>query len=174
MKKLMVMTVLNVALASVAAESSFKMGFVDLQKTLQSVEAGKSAKKALEKEVTAKRTGLEKKQQQLQKEAEEFEKKAGLMNDAAKAKKQQELQQQFAELQKAAAESQMELQKRERELTKPIVDEIRSVVETLGREKGLALVLEKNEGAVLYAQSGEDLTDAVIAKFNSRSKSKKK
>jgi len=174
MKKLIAIILVNFVVVAGANQSTFKMGFVDLQKTLQSVEAGKNAKKALEKEVTSKRTGLEKKQQQLQKEAEEFEKKAGLMNEAAKAKRQQELQQQFAELQKTAAESQMELQKRERELTKPIIDEIRSVVETLGREKGLTLVLEKNEGAVLYAQSGEDLTETVIERFDSRSKSKKK
>jgi outer membrane protein len=159
---------------TLASEGGLKLGFVDLQKTLQGVEAGKTAKSALEKEVTAKRTGLEKQQQQLQKEAEEFEKKSGLMNEAAKTQKQQELQKKFAELQKTAAESQMELQKRERELTKPIIDEIRSVVEALGKEKGLTLVLEKNEGAVLYAQSGEDLTESVIERFNSRSKSKKK
>ncbi|NBX81691.1 OmpH family outer membrane protein [bacterium] len=156
------------------AEAGFKLGFVDLQKTLQTVEAGKTAKAALEKEVTAKRTGLEKQQQQLQKEAEEFEKKAGLMNEGAKTQKQQELQKKFSELQKLAAESQMELQKRERELTKPIIDEIRAVVESLGKEKSMTLVLEKNEGAVLYAQSGEDITEAVIERFNTKSKSKKK
>ena len=174
MKLSIIAMLTTVSFLAQGAEAGFRLGFVDLQKTLQSVEAGKTAKSTLEKEVTSKRTGLEKQQQQLQKEAEEFEKKAALLNEAAKAQKQQELQKKFAELQKAAAESQMELQKRERELTKPIIDEIRSVVEVLGKEKGLTLVLEKNEGAVLYAQSGEDLTEAVIERFNSRSKSKKK
>jgi len=174
MKKLLVMGWAVMNLSVFGNETVFKLGFVDLQKTLQTVEAGKTAKAALEKEVTSKRTGLEKQQQQLQKEAEEFEKKAALLNESAKTQKQQELQKKFAELQKTAAETQMDLQKRERELTKPIVEEIRSVVEALGREKGLTLVLEKNEGAVLYAQSGEDLTQAVIDRFNSKSKSKKK
>lgn len=174
MKFLAIVLVSLVSFAAESSEGGFKLGFVDLQKTLQNVEAGKTAKSTLEKEVTAKRTGLEKQQQGLQKEAEEFEKKAGLMNESAKTQKQQELQKKFADLQKTAAESQMELQKRERELTKPIIDEIRSVVEALGKEKGLTLVLEKNEGAVLYAQSGEDLTEAVIERFNTRSKSKKK
>ncbi|MFM8269826.1 MAG: OmpH family outer membrane protein [Pseudomonadota bacterium] len=174
MKRSITILFCALSLFAQASESGFRLGFVDLQKTLQNVEAGKTAKSTLEKEVTSKRTGLEKQQQQLQKEAEEFEKKAGLMNESAKTQKQQELQKKFAELQKTAAESQMELQKRERELTKPIIDEIRSVVEALGKEKGLTLVLEKNEGAVLYAQSGEDLTEAVIERFNTRSKSKKK
>lgn len=174
MKKIFLIACFSVGFLGFGNETPFKLGFVDLQKTLQTVEAGKTAKSTLEKEVTAKRTGLEKQQQQLQKEAEEFEKKSGLMNESAKTQKQQELQKKFAELQKAAAETQMDLQKRERELTKPIVEEIRAVVEALGREKGLTLVLEKNEGAVLYAQSGEDLTQAVIDRFNSKSKSKKK
>lgn len=174
MKNFLIVLTCVSSFLGLASEGNFRLGFVDLQKTLQNVEAGKTAKSTLEKEVTSKRTGLEKQQQALQKEAEEFEKKAGLMNESAKSQKQQELQKKFSELQKTAAESQMELQKRERELTKPIIDEIRSVVEALGKEKGLTLVLEKNEGAVLYAQSGEDLTEAVIERFNSRSKSKKK
>ncbi len=156
------------------ANEGFKLGLVDLQKALQNVEAGKNAKKSLEKEVTSKRTELEKRQNEIQKEAEGFEKKAALMNDAAKTKKQQELQKKFMELQKEAADSQMDLQKRERELTKPIMDELRAVIEGIGKDKGLTLILERNEGAVLFTQGGEDLTDQVIEKFNSTRKPGKK
>ena len=78
------------------------------------------------------------------------------------------------ELQKEAAESQMDLQKRERELTKPIIDQLRAIIEGVGKEKGLTLILEKNEGAVLFAQGGEDLTQIVIERFNSQTKSSKK
>lgn len=156
------------------ASEGFHLGLVDLQKALQNVEAGKNAKKSLEKEVSSKRGELEKRQNELQKEAESFEKKSALLNDAAKTKKQQELQKKFMELQKEAAESQMDLQKRERELTKPIIDELRTVIEGLGKEKGMTLILEKNEGAVLFSQGGEDLTDQVIEKFNSSRKSGKK
>lgn len=153
-----------------AAADGFRMGFVDLQKALQTVDAGKNAKSALEKEVSAKRTELEKRQSELQKEAEGFEKKAAILNEAAKSAKQQELQKKFMELQKEAADSQMELQKRERDLTKPLIDELKSIIEGLGREKGLTLILEKNEGAVLFSAGGEDLTETVIEKFNSSHK----
>ncbi len=161
-------------MAAETTGSAFKVGFVDLQKALQSVDAGKTAKSDLEKKVTAKRTELEKAQAALQQEAEAFEKKAALLSDAEKQKKQVELQKKFAELQKSASESQMDLQKHERELTKPLIDELRAIIEGIGRDKNLQLVLEKNEGAVLYSQGGEDLTEAVITKFNSTHKSKKK
>jgi outer membrane protein len=157
-----------------AADAPFKVAFVDLQKALQTVDAGKQAKGTLEKEVSSKREGLEKREADLRKEAEAFEKKAAILNDAARAQKQAELQKKFAELQKNAAESQMDLQKRERELTKPIIDEMRSIIEALGKEKGYLLILERNEGGVLFAQNGDDLTDAVIDKFNSSNKGKKK
>src|SRR4051794_23009318 len=147
-----------------------KIGYVDLQKALQSVDAGKAAKSTLEKDVAAKKAELEKTQASLQAEAEQFEKKAAILNDAAKAKKQAELQKRFADFQKDAAESQLALQKRERELTKPLVDELRSIIEGIGKEQEFQLILEKNEGAVLYAQAGSDLTGPVIERFNNKHK----
>jgi outer membrane protein len=152
----------------------FKVAFVDLQESLQSVDAGKQAKSQLEKEMTAKRAAIEKSQAALQKETEEFDKKAAIMNEAARSAKQAELQKKIAEFQKGFQESQVELQKRERELTKPIIDELRTIVEGLGKAQNFHLVLEKNEGAVLYAQNGTDLTKEVIEAFNSRKKGKKK
>jgi len=151
-----------------------RIAYVDLQKALQSVDAGKNAKVNLEKDVAAKRTELERAQAALQQEAEQFEKKAAIMNDSAKAQKQAELQKKFADFQKSASESQMNLQKRERELTKPLIDELRVIIEAIGKEKNYQLILEKNEGAVLYAQSGSDLTQQVVDHFNSQHKGKKK
>jgi outer membrane protein len=156
--------------ATFGADAVFKVAYVDLQKALQTVEAGKNAKSQLEKEVTAKRTSLEKQQADLQKEAEQFEKKAAILNDAAKASKQAELQKRFADFQRQAGEMQMDLQKRERELTKPLIDELRAIIEGMGKEKGFQLILEKNEGAVLYAENGNDLTEQVISAFNTKHK----
>lgn len=155
-----------------ASTAAFRMGLVDLQKCLQTVEAGKNAKASLEKEMTAKRAELEKQQQLLQTEMEQFEKKAAILNDAAKVAKQTELQKKVAEFQRNMAESQVELQKKERELTKPLIDEMRAIIQGLGKEKNLQLVLEKNEGAVLYAEGATDLTLSVIERFNSTHKGK--
>jgi len=168
-----VLALLLVSRLGLAADTAaVKIAYVDLQKALQSVDAGKNAKSSLEKEVTAKRAELEKMQAALQKEAEQFEKKAAIMNDSTKAAKQAELQKKFADFQKNAAESQMELQKKERDLTKPLIDELRAIIEGIGKEKGYQLIVEKNEGAVLYAEAGADLTDQVVEKFNSKKKKK--
>lgn len=151
-----------------AATANLKVAYVDLQQALQSVDAGKKAKGQLEKDVANKKAELEKEQSALQKEAEEFEKKAAILNEAARGKKQAELQKKLMEFQRKAAETQMTLQQQERSLTKPLIDELRSIIEGLGKERGYSLILEKNEGAVLYAEAGSDLTDEVVKRFNSK------
>jgi outer membrane protein len=150
------------------------MGYVDLQKALQTVEVGRSAKANLEKQMQAKKSEIDKAQKDFQKEVEQFDKKSAILNDGAKAQKQAELQKKYVDLQKSAAEAQMDLQKKERDLTQPIIAELKSVVEGVGKEKQLQFVLEKNEGTVLYAESGTDLTSVVIDRFNAKNKGKKK
>lgn len=157
-----------------AETATVKIGYVDLQKAMQTVEAGKLAKSQLEKEVASKKAQLEKKQGQLQKEAEQFEKQVVLLDGAKKMERQQELQKKFAEFQKEAAESQMELQGKERELTQPILSEMRAIIEGIGKENNFQLIVEKNEGAVLYAEVGADLTTQLIERFNAKRKEKKK
>lgn len=163
---------LLVAVAATANESG--IGVVDLRKALETVDAGKTAKAQLDKEVKAKQDELEKSKANFQKEYEAFEKKSSIMNEGSKAKTQAELQKKYMDLQKSLADSQMELQKRDRDLTEPIVNELKSIVEGLAKEKSLGLVLEKNESGVIYAVADRDLTPTVIEKFNQKNKGKAK
>src|SRR4051812_9162529 len=110
MKSFLLAAALSTVSAIGADTPTLKVAYVDLQKALQQVDAGKTAKAQLEKDVSAKRAELEKAQAALQKEAEQFEKKAAILNDSAKAAKQQELQKKFMEFQKSASESQANLQ----------------------------------------------------------------
>ncbi|MBI1862068.1 MAG: OmpH family outer membrane protein [Deltaproteobacteria bacterium] len=174
MKALVAFLGLASVVLAAEAPASFKVGYVDLQKAMQTVDAGKTAKADLEKEIAAKKVGLEKRQAQLQKEAEAFEKQVALLDGAKKLERQQELQKKFAEFQKEAQETQMQLQGKERELTQPILSEMRAIIEGLGKENNFQLIVEKNEGAVLYAEAGADLTQQLIEKFNAKKKEKKK
>lgn len=170
---LLTIVALLIAVAAQANETSAGIGYVDIRKALETVEAGKNAKAQLEKEVQSKQQELEKAKASFQKEYEGFEKKAAILNESAKATKQAELQKKYMELQKNMADSQMELQKRDRELTEPIVTELKSIIEVLAKEKNYGFVLEKNEGGVLYAQASSDLTASLIERFNQKNKGAK-
>jgi outer membrane protein len=162
---------LAAAPARASAEEALKIGIVDMQKAIQMVEAGKKAKAQLEKEVSAKKKELETEGTSLQKMFEEFKKQQLVMSDEARAKKQGELQERGMKFEELKQRSTMELQKREHDLTKPIIDRLRGVISELAKQKGYSVILEKNENTVLFSLDKDDLTTDVISNFNKQKSS---
>jgi outer membrane protein len=152
--------------ASAARGDDIKIGTVDMQKALQTVESGKKAKSQLEKEFNAKKKEVQTEEASIRKMGEELEKQSLVMNEEAKNKKRSELQQRIMKLQEGTARSQAELQQKERDLTKPIIDKLRQIIAELAKQKGYSVVLEKNENTVLFSQEKDDLTQQVVETFN--------
>lgn len=148
------------------ANPDFKVGLVEMQKALQGVETGKKARAALEGEFNKKKTELQKEEASIKKMHEDFQKQALVMNDAAKAKKQQEIQEKLMKFQEVTARYQSEIQRKEQELTDPIVKKLRKIIKDVAEKKGYVMVFEKNENTVLYSPDKDDLTDEVITAYN--------
>lgn len=152
------------------ASAQDKIGYVDLQKAIQETSAGKKAKKDLEKEFNAKKADLQKKEADLKKMGEDLEKKKVALSDDVRAKKTQELQGEMMKFQREVGESQMNIQKKERDLTAPIIEKLQASIEKVAKAGGYAMVLEKSEQSVLWAKKDLDLTDEVVKDFEKGSK----
>jgi outer membrane protein len=146
--------------------SEIKIAVVDMQKALQSVEAGKKAKATLEKEFNEKKKTLLTEEETIKKMSEEFKKQSLALSEDARNKKQNEIQERLLKYRELFGKSQMDIQNRERDLTAPIIEKLKKVIGELGNNKSYTIILEKNENSVLYSQSKDDLTDEVIKKFN--------
>lgn len=171
MKTMLVTTILCAfSFSAMAADAPSKFGYMDLQKAIQETSTGKKAKKDLETEFNKKKKELEKKEADLKKMSEDFEKKSMVLSDELKMQKQGELQQEMLKYRELVGKSQMEIQKRERELTMPIVEKLQSIVADIGKKEGYAFVFEKNEQSVLYADKSTDLTDRVLKEFEKTAK----
>jgi outer membrane protein len=151
--------------SSVSLAADMKLGYVDMQKAIQSTDAGKKAKKELETDFAAKKKKLESIEKELTAMRDELEKKGMLLEAAAKEKKQREFQERMFEYQKAVGQSQQEIQKREAELTQPILEKLRKTIDKVATADGYTMILEKNEQAVLWAKKESDLTDKVVQMF---------
>lgn len=162
MKKMLV--VLAVMMAASFAQAQGKIGFVDMQKAIQSTAAGKKAKDELEKDFNKKKKELEKKEADLKKMGEDLEKKKSVLSEEALGKKQAEFQEEMLKYRDVVGKSQVEIQKKERDLTAPILEKMKKVISKISKEGGYSLVLE-NSQMVLYADQGADLTDAVVKAF---------
>lgn len=156
--------------AGSAKAADLKIGYIDLQKAIQETSAGKKAKKELEKEFNAKKDDLQKRQANIKKMQEDLEKKKGVMTEEARASKAAELQQEMMKYNDFLGQSQMNMQKKEQELTKPVLEKLQGTIDKIAKEGGYTMILEKSEQSVLWAKKDVDLTDAVVKEFEKNNK----
>ena len=154
-------TVAGSASRSEAAPPVAKVGFIDLQRTLNETKAGKAAKAKLEGEKTAKQKTVNDKKELLKKEADELEKQRVVLKPDAVAKREKELQDEYVQLQQLFMQLQQDLAKQEATLTREIYGKASSIIESIAKRDGYTMIVEKNEGAVLWADANVDITPEV-------------
>lgn len=162
MKKMLI--VLSLLVTASFAHAEAKIGIVDMQKAIQSTGVGKKAKAELEGEFNKKKMELEKKESDLKKMGEDLEKKKSVLSEEALGKKQAEFQEEMLKYREVVGKSQVEIQKKERELTAPILEKMKKVIAKLAKDKGYSVILE-NSPMVLYSTPESDLTGEVIKAF---------
>ncbi len=151
---------------SAFAAGDFKIGWIDMQKAIQSTNQGKKARKGLEKEFNKKKAALEKKQKELEKMSKALEKKKLALSEKAFGEKRDELQKEFMKYQKEARDSQLEIREKENNLTKPIYEKLQKIIAKVAKDKGYSYIMEKSEQSIMWAKKELDITDLVVKKFN--------
>ena len=143
-----------------------KIGYVDLEKALNDVEDGKKAKDKLKTSFDERQKKLDATVADFKKKKESYDKQAALMNAAKKEAEEKALEKQFIELQTLAAQLQQEIAQEEAKLTKPIFDRFAKILQIMGDAGSYAIILEKNQSAILYAPGSLDLTSELVRNYN--------
>ncbi len=161
---------LAAALAPLPAAAELKIGYVDLQRALNEVEEGRSAKAVLKKDFDEKQKALDRDQDALKKMKADLDKQAAVMSDDAKRDRQAELDRKFVEVQGKFVSFQRDLSEREREMTRGIFDKMGGIIREIAEAEGFTMVFEKNDAGLLYAPGSLDLTNELVRKYNGRYK----
>lgn len=148
-----------------SAVSGIKMGYVDLNRALNEVNEGKAAKAKLEADGKAKKQKLEIMQNDLRKMSEELEKQKLILSADAMREKQAQAQQKLIELQKTSMEYEKSFSEAEAAAIKPISEKLQRIIQQIGQAEGYTMIVPRE--MALYSPAGTDLTDKVIAAFNS-------
>jgi outer membrane protein len=160
MRKAILVLVLAVAGRAHAAGPT-KIGYIDLQRTLNETKIGKTAKGKLEAEKNEKQKQVNDKKEVLRKAYEEFEKQRTVLKPEAAAKREKEIQDQYVELQQVFMQLQQDLSKKEAQLTRDIFGKAAAIIENIAKRDGYTMILEKSESAVLWAEPTTDITSEV-------------
>ena len=158
MKRTLLAAAICLVAVGTAQAAPPKIGYVDLQRTLNETKAGKAARDRLEGDKKRKQGEIDKQQAALKKEFDDFEKQKLVLKDDARAKKERELQDKYVALQQKFMELQQELSKSEAKLTRDILEKAGKIIEDIAKAQGFTMIVEKNEGAVLWADPANDIT----------------
>src|ERR1700710_173613 len=159
-----VLSVASVLLVGAPAHAQSKIAVVDTQRAIMETEDGLRAQASLKKIFDNKQRELDKKQEDLQKEREDIEKQRDVLSKAALAKRVDKWQREMMALQGVFVDYNKELQKKQGELTQPIVQKIMGAIRRLATQEGLDLVVDKQ--AAPYVRSDLDVTDRIITLYN--------
>ena len=161
-KSLIVMAVLAIG----ANASATTYAYVDLQKAMETVKDGSTAKAKLEKEFNEKKKMIQNREEEIKKMTAEYQKKQLVMSNDKRMEEEQKIQKKMMEYREIVQQSEMQMQKRQMELTQPIIDNLRSVVAELAAKEKYDLVYEKNQSGIFYASNAKDITTDAIKTYD--------
>jgi len=150
-----------------AAQTQTKIAVIDVRRAVLETEQGLRVQATLKKLFDSRQVELENKQRQLQQDKEALNKEAqgGKTSKEVLQKKYENLVRQEAEFQNSTLEAQREMQRKESEMTTPILQGVLEAVKRIAAQDGYEMVLEKS--AVPYFRGDLELTDRVIQMYNS-------
>lgn len=171
MKKLLMVCILTLALAApTLAADAPKIGYVNLQRILLESNEGKVAKKTISEKIKSVEAQVKERQDKLKTLKADLEKQAPLLAEEARREKERTYNQQVADLERFTQDVRKDLQQQDADFTRRILKESVDVVKQLGQDGKYTVILERNEGALLYADDSIDLTDKVIELYNAKGK----
>lgn len=141
-----------------------KTAVIDSQRAALDTEDGQRAQATLKKLFDARQLELDRKRNELQKEREALEAKRNTLSPDVLTKRTDEWLKRAAALQQDLSDYSKEMQRKQTELTQPILTKVFQLVAQLAKKEGYDLVVERS--TVAYVREGLDLTARVIQLYN--------
>ena len=163
-KTLIVMAICLFAFGGNAmAQKNLKLGHINSQELMQIMPGRDSVQNVLQAEVTELETTLKQMQAEAEKRYNDYVANQAGWTDLIRQTKQREIQDMSARIQEFQENAQKQLQEREAELTKPIIDRAKKAIEDVAREGNYTYIFDG--AALLYSQDSEDIMPLVKKKL---------
>ncbi len=150
-------------LAGAAAAADRPLGVVDSQRIADEYDAARDAQEQYQKFLRELELEVADREKELTQLAEEIESQKMLLGEEALAAKVQQFEQMRAEyFQFRETIDQRAEQEYSSKIT-PILDQVKTIVDRIGKEKGYGLIIDSAALTVLFLDGDYDLTDEVLS-----------
>jgi len=162
--------VLVASLMALPAFAAVKIGIIDIQKVLREAKAAKSVQDAFLKDVNAKKATLAERQKKISQMDKELKSAGKKLSAAERKEKNEKLAKEIKEFKRQGSDFDEELKKKNVEMARRLIGEIRDVAKTLANDENYTVILEKGAAAVVAADDAADVTDKIIGLYDARNK----
>ena len=145
------------------AQKNLKLGHINSQELMQIMPGRDSVQTVLQAEVAELETTLKQMQAEAEKRYNDYVANQAGWTDLIRQTKQREIQDMSARIQEFQENAQKQLQDREAELTKPIIDRAKKAIDDVAREGNYTYIFDG--AALLYSQDSEDIMPLVKKKL---------
>ena len=166
MKRLAMMVLMLAVMTGSAWAADIKIGYLDMQRTLNTSEAGKAAKAQLQEKLKKYQEQVNVKQEELQKLKTDLEKQGMALTEASRAAKEKDYQQKLKDFQRFTKDAEEDLQARDGEFTKKILETLEKIVQEYGKKHNYSMIFDARNAGMLYADTSVDLTEEILKALN--------
>ncbi len=175
MGKIVLVMFMGGLLFSSAGFTKVKLGWVDVQKAIESTTSGKKLKRTLDAEAEKMKRSLRKKEKDLKKMSEDLKKKRSLLSAEILRQKQASFQEEMLKYRDLAQKSSLSLQKKQQELLVPVEKVMKKAIQRVAEKGKFDMIFQKGTPSfLLWAHDKHNLTSKVIKTYEAILKKSKK
>jgi len=153
-----------------AAAEATDVSFVDMQQVIEKSKLGSKVQEQLRKEFEPKAKPLGEEEQAIKQLQAGLAREAALMSKDQLAKKEAELKKRIEAFEKTAAPFQQELLKAQQERGREVLISAQKAVEVVAKQKKIGMVVERSLQGIIYMDKAADITDEVVKQMDASAK----
>ncbi len=146
-----------------------KIGYVDVERLKVEYKEFQDAQERFNQQLSIWQSQADTMQKEVAALQNELERQGSLLTEAKRKEKQQLIiakQKEYQDFASKILGPEGEAARREKELSKPLIDKINAVIQLVAIRDGYALILDSSGGNVLYAKEDMDLTAVILEELN--------
>ncbi|MCF8039538.1 MAG: OmpH family outer membrane protein [Desulfohalobiaceae bacterium] len=143
-----------------------KIGVVDVQEVMEKSKPGEAALSKLKASFDEMKAELDSRKEDVDKLRQEIQKQSLVLSQEAQIDKETEYKQKVRDFRGLQQSYQKKMQVKEEKLTKPILEELKKVIEDFGQDEDYTLILNKQNSGVIFQDSSVDITDRIVRELN--------
>ena len=147
------------------AQKNVKLGHINSNDLMQIMPGRDSAQAVLQNEVAELESTLNSMQAEAEKRYNDYVANQAGWTELIRQTKQREIQDMAARIEEFQKNAQEQLQNREQELLKPIIDRAKKAIEDVAKEGGYTYIFDAGTAALLYDEGGDDIMPLVKKKL---------